>query len=58
MRRIKEALRLKKELEPGLGQRQIVGSCSIRQSTVHDYLGRAEAAALRWPCREIHYFVQ
>ena len=42
MRRIKEVLRLKYEL--GLGQRQIARSCSIGQSTVHDYLRRAEVA--------------
>lgn len=47
MRRIKEALRLRYEL--GLGQRQIARSCSIGQSTVFDYLKRAEAAGLRWP---------
>jgi transposase len=32
----------------GLGQRQIARSCSIGQSTVYDYLKRAEAAGLRW----------
>jgi transposase len=47
MRRIKEILRLKYEL--GLGQRQIARSCSIGQSTVHDYLQRAETAGLGWP---------
>jgi len=47
MRRIKEVLRLRYEL--GLGQRQIARSCSIGQSTVYDYLKRAEAAGLRWP---------
>ena len=50
MRRIKEVLRLKYEL--GLGQRQIARSCSIGQSTVNDYLRRAEAAGLRWPLTE------
>jgi transposase len=50
MRRIKEILRLKYEL--GLGQRQIARSCSIGQSTVHDYLRRAETAGLRWPLPE------
>lgn len=43
MRRIKEILRLKYEL--GLGQRQIARSCSIGQSTVHDYLRRACSTA-------------
>src|SRR4051812_27621477 len=47
MRRIKEVLRLRYEL--GLGQRQIARSCSIGQSTVFDYLKRAEAVGLRWP---------
>jgi len=32
-----------------LEQRQIARSCSIGQSTVFDYLKRAEAAGLRWP---------
>ena len=50
MRRIKEVLRLKYEL--GLGQRQIARSCSIGQSTVHDYLRRAEVVGLRWPLTE------
>jgi hypothetical protein len=50
MRRIKEVLRLRYEL--GLGQRQIARSCSIGQSTVFDYLKRAEAAGLRWPLRD------
>ena len=50
MRRIKEVLRLRYEL--GLGQRQIARSCSIGQSTVFDYLKRAEVAGLRWPLRD------
>jgi len=50
MRRIKEVLRLRYGL--GLGQRQIARSCSIGQSTVYDYLKRAEAAGLRWPLPE------
>jgi hypothetical protein len=50
MRRIKEVLRLRYEL--GLGQRQIARSCSIGQSTVYDYLKRAEAADVRWPLPE------
>ena len=49
MRRIKEVLRLRYEL--GLGQRHIARSCSISQSTVNDYLRRAEAAGLRWPLK-------
>ena len=47
MRKIKEVLRLHYEL--GLGQRQIARCCSIGQSTVHDYLKRAQAAGLQWP---------
>jgi len=50
MRKIKEVLRLKFEL--GLGQRQIARSCSISQSTVHNYLKRAAAAGLGWPLPE------
>ncbi len=47
MRKTKEVLRLHYEL--GLGQRQIARCCSISQSTVHDYLRRAESAGLQWP---------
>ena len=43
MRKIKEVLRLKYELN--LGQRQIARSCSIRLGTLHDYLTRAERAS-------------
>ena len=47
MRKIKEVLRLRHEL--GLGQRQIARSCSIAQSTVHQYLKAAETAGVKWP---------
>ena len=47
MRKIKEVLRLRFEL--GLGQRAIARACSISQSTVHEYLKRAEAAKVPWP---------
>jgi len=47
MRKIKEVLRLKYELN--LGQRQIARSCSIGLGTVHDYLARFERAGLKWP---------
>jgi transposase len=47
MRKIKEVLRLRHEL--GLGQRQIARSCSIAQSTVHQYLRAAERAGVKWP---------
>ena len=47
MRKIKEVLRLRHEL--GLGQRQIARSCSVAQSTVHQYLKAAEASGVKWP---------
>jgi transposase len=48
MRKIKEVLRLKFELE--LGDRQIARSCSINHNTVGDYVRRARATGLdRWP---------
>ena len=48
MRKIKEVLRLKFELE--LANRQIARSCSINHNTVNDYVRRATAAGLnRWP---------
>ncbi|HEY5990333.1 MAG TPA: IS21 family transposase [Streptosporangiaceae bacterium] len=50
MRKIKEVLRLKYELN--LGQRQIARSCSIGQATVNEYLKRAAAAGIGWPLPE------
>lgn len=50
MRKIKEVLRLRFEL--GLGQRQIVRSCGIGLSTVHDYLERAVRAGIGRPLCE------
>jgi len=50
MRKIKEVLRLRFEL--GLGQRAIARACSISQTTVHEYLKRAEAAKIPWPLPE------
>lgn len=50
MRKIKEVLRLRFEL--GLGQRAIARACSISQSTVHEYLKRAEVAKIPWPFPE------
>jgi len=47
MRKLREVLRLRFELH--LDQRQIARSCSISVSTVHDYLKRAETAAVGWP---------
>jgi transposase len=46
MRKLKEVLRL---ASLGLSQHQIARSCSISQSTVHEYLAAAQAAGLRWP---------
>jgi len=47
MRRIKEVLRLHHEL--GQGQREIARCLQIAQSTVHDYLRRAQQAGLSSP---------
>jgi transposase len=46
MRKLKEVLRLH---SLGLKQRQIARSCSISQSTVHQYLKAAAAAGVNWP---------
>ena len=46
MRKIKEVLRLH---QLGLGQREIARCCSIRPSSVHNYLKRAESAKVEWP---------
>jgi transposase len=46
MRKFKEVLRLH---SLGLTQRQIARSCSIAQSTVHEYLKVAAASGLSWP---------
>ena len=46
MRKLKEVLRLH---SLGLKQQQIARSCSIAQSTVHQYLKAAAAAGVRWP---------
>jgi transposase len=46
MRKLKEVLRLN---SLGLKQQQIARSCSIAQSTVHQYLKAAAAAGVRWP---------
>jgi predicted DNA-binding protein (UPF0251 family) len=47
MRKITEILRL--HYEQKLGQRQIAKGASVSQSTVHEYLARAEAAGIEWP---------
>jgi transposase len=49
MRKLKEVLRLH---SLGLSQHQIARSCSISQSTVHEYLSAAQAAGVRWPSPE------
>jgi transposase len=49
MRKLKEVLRLH---SLGLSQHQIARSCSISQSTVHEYVWAAKAAALKWPLPE------
>jgi transposase len=46
MRKHKEVLRLH---SIGLTQQQIARSCSISQSTVHEYLKAAAAAGIAWP---------
>ena len=51
MRKIKEILRLKHEA--GLSNRAIAGACNISNSTVGEYLRRAEAAGISWPLGEL-----
>ena len=46
MRKLKEVLRLH---SLGLSQHQIARSCSISQSTVHEYVSAAQAAGVKWP---------
>jgi transposase len=47
MRKVREVLRLK--WESGLSNRQIAKSCSIRHSTVAEYVRRARGVGLSWP---------
>jgi len=51
MKKIKEILRLKHEA--GLSNRAIAGACKISNSTVGDYLRRAEASGIGWPLGEL-----
>jgi transposase len=51
VRKIREILRLKHEA--GLSNRAIAGACKISNSTVGEYLRRAEAAGISWPLSEI-----
>jgi transposase len=49
MRKLKEVLRLH---SLGMSQHQIARSCSISQSTVHDYVSAAQTAGVKWPLPE------
>jgi transposase len=49
MRKLKEVLRLH---SLGLSQHQIARSCSISQSTVHEYVSAAQTAGVQWPLPE------
>lgn len=49
MRKLKEVLRLQ---SLGLSQHKIARSCSLSQSTVHEYVSAAQAAGLTWPLPE------
>jgi transposase len=49
MRKLKEVLRLR---SLGLSQHQIARSCSISQSTVHEYVSAAQTAGVEWPLVE------
>jgi len=49
MRKLKEVLRLQ---SLGLSQHQIARSCSISQSTVHEYVSAAQRAGVEWPLPE------
>lgn len=50
MRKIREVLRLK--YENGLSNRAIARACCISNSTVGEYIARAERAGLKWPLSE------
>lgn len=50
LRKIREILRLKEEA--GLSNRAIARVCKISNSTVGEYLNRAQAAGLHWPLPE------
>ena len=47
LRKTREVIRLK--YEAGLSNRAIASACRISNSTVGEYLKRAESAGLRWP---------
>jgi len=50
LRKIREVLRLKYEV--GLSNRAIARACRVSNSTVGDYVTRAQAAGLAWPLPE------
>jgi DNA-binding transcriptional regulator LsrR (DeoR family) len=47
VRKFREILRLK--YESGLSNRAIAGACNVSNSTVGEYLRRAEVAGISWP---------
>jgi DNA-binding transcriptional regulator LsrR (DeoR family) len=51
MKKITEVLRLK--FESKLSNRAIAGACKVSNSTVGEYLKRAETAGVSWPLGEI-----
>jgi transposase len=51
LKKIREILRLKHEA--GLSDRAIAGACKISNSTVGEYLRRAEGAGVSWPIPEV-----
>lgn len=51
VKKIKEVIRLK--YEAGLSNRTIAGACKVSNSTVGEYLARAEAAGLVWPLADM-----
>lgn len=51
MRKIREILRLKYEAK--LSNRAIAGACKVSNSTVGEYLKRANAAGVNWPIGDI-----
>ena len=51
VKKIKEVLRLKYEAK--LSNRSIAGACKVSNSTVGEYLKRAEATGIGWPLGEI-----
>jgi transposase len=51
VKKIKEVMRLKYEVK--LSNRAIAGACKVSNSTVGEYLRRAEAAGIGWPLGEI-----